>query len=116
MHVRADQWASYCLTWTPSNGLRLFVNGIDLQLAAPRPIPWFRNFTALACRITVCRYASDVSTEFRVAGFYDYGEVPFSDVFYIPASLDADELPSVIGLSGACAVPVLLHFTSFECT
>lgn len=99
--MHADQWASYCLTWKASSGLRLLVNGIDLQLTAPSSTFWSRNYTALACRLTVCRYASDITKEFRVAGYYDFGEMPFSDLFYYPASLEPDVLPSYVGLIGA---------------
>ena len=110
--MRADQWASYCLTWKNSSGMRLLVNGIDLQLTAPTYTFWQRNYTALACRLTVCRYASDMETEFRVAGIYDFCEMPFSDLFYYPASLEPDVLPSYVGLIGELHVSVLQHFSN----
>lgn len=108
--MRADQWASYCLTWQASRGLQLLVNGIDMQLTAPTSTDWSRSYTALSCRLTVCRYASDMATEFRVAGRYDFGEMPFSDVFYYPAALEADVLPSYVGLSGALRFRMNLNF------
>lgn len=88
------------------------MNGIDLQHVAATPTNWTRSYKALSCRLAVCRYASDVASEFRATGFYDYGEMTFSDVFYYPASLEPDVLPSYIGLSGTVLYCTELNHSS----
>ena len=80
IHVSAGKWASFCLMWKASNGLRLFVNGIELQLTAPSSTFWFRNYTAPACRLTVCHYTSDLAIMSRCR--LRHRRDAFSNLFY----------------------------------
>ena len=88
------------MTWSAANGIRLYQNGVTLQLATQKPRSWSPQYEGLITRLTVGRYASDVISEWSAAGYYAYGQLSLSDILYMPYELQPFEVAPAVGLVG----------------
>ena len=101
------------MTWSATNGIRLYLNGVILQVSTQKPQSWSPDYEGLTTRLIVGRYASDVISEWRATGYYAYGQLSFSDFLYVSYELQPFEVAPAIGLVGKYFVlvfyPILQH-------
>ena len=87
------------ITWTYSDGLKIYLDGKDYQLTATRPVEFPRQYQHIS-RLVVGRYATDDSVEWEMRDSYGFGRLDFAGLFYLPFAIEEKDFADYLGWLG----------------